>query len=156
MNTLVLTDQLNVLVRTLDACQERGQIGRKRVKEIRDSSITWWWAHCRVPWDFFLVFDPITQRKMEQMLREYGFPKEKVTAIMMVYKNTKAMVHSLDGDINFFDNISGDLQGSTLAAFLFIICLDYILWIWIDLIKRNSFTLKKTSSKKQWYLRKRN
>ena len=33
----------------------------------------------------------------------YGFPKEKVNAIMMLYKNTKPMIRSFDGDTNFFD-----------------------------------------------------
>ena len=46
---------------------------------------------------------------------------------MMLYKNTKAMVLSLDGDMDFFDNISGILPGHTLAPFVFIICLDYVL-----------------------------
>ena len=40
---------------------------------------------------------------MEQILLEYGLPKEIVSAIMMLYKNTKAMVRSPDGDTDFFD-----------------------------------------------------
>ena len=49
------------------------------------------------------------------------------------------MVHSPDGDTDFFDIFSGILQGATLAPYLFILCLDYVLWISIDLIK-NGFT----------------
>jgi hypothetical protein len=37
------------------------------------------------------------------------------------------MVHSPDGDTDFFDITTGVLQGDTLAPFLFIICLDYVL-----------------------------
>ena len=32
---------------------------------------------------------------------------------MMLYKNTKAIVLSLDGDTDFFDIVSGFLQGDT-------------------------------------------
>ena len=65
---------------------------------------------------------------------------------MMFYKNTKVKVHSLDGDTDFFD-IVGILQGDTLAPYLFKICLDYVLWMSINLIKENGFTLKKAISK---------
>ena len=37
------------------------------------------------------------------------------------------MVHSPDGDTPLFEITTGVLQGDTLAPFLFIICLDYIL-----------------------------
>ena len=52
-----------------------------------------------------------TQRKDEAN----GFPKEIITAIMMFYKNTKVMVCSPNGGINFFDIVAGVLQGDTLA-----------------------------------------
>ena len=45
---------------------------------------------------------------MEQMQQAHGLPKETVTAI-----NTKAMIHSLDGNINFFNIVNGVLQGDT-------------------------------------------
>ena len=37
----------------------------------------------------------------------YGPLKEIVTVIMMLYKNSKAMVRSLDKDIDFFDIVAG-------------------------------------------------
>ena len=43
---------------------------------------------------------------------------------------------------DFFDMVAGVLQGDTLAPFLFIICLDYVLRTSIDLIKENGFKLK--------------
>ena len=46
---------------------------------------------------------------------------------MMLYKNTKVNVHSSDGDTDYFDIVAGVLQGDTLAPYLFIICLDYVL-----------------------------
>ena len=53
--------------------------------------------------DFSKAFDSIDRRKMEQILLDYGLPKETVVAIMMLYKNTKVKVRSLDGDTYFFD-----------------------------------------------------
>ena len=62
--------------------------------------------------------------------------KETVTIIMILYKNMKVMVCSLDGDINYFDIVAGVLQGDTLLPCMFIIRLDDILWMQIDLIKK--------------------
>ena len=59
---------------------------------------------------------------------------------MMPYE---AMVHSPDGDTDFFDIVAGVLQGDILAQYLFIICQDYILRALIDLIKENGLTQKK-------------
>ena len=64
--------------------------------------------------------------------------------MMMLYKDTKAMVHSPDGNI-----VSGNLQGDKLTPFLFIICQDYVLWMSIDLMKENGFTLKKAKSRQR-------
>ena len=66
---------------------------------------------------------------------------------MMLYSNTKAKFLSPDGDTDFFD--VGILQGGTLAPYLFIICLDYVLRTSIDLIKENGFTLKKKKKGKE-------
>ena len=74
--------------------------------------------------DFSKAFD---RRKMEQILVPYSLPKETVTAIMMLYKNTKVKVRSLEGDIDYFDIVAGVLQGEMLAPYLFIIWLDYVL-----------------------------
>ena len=66
---------------------------------------------------------------MEKILLAYGIPKEIVAAIMILYRNTKSMVRSPNGDTEFFDILAGVLQGDTLAPFLFVICLDYVLRI---------------------------
>ena len=73
----------------------------------------------------------------------YGLPKEIVTVIMTVYKNTKAIVRLLNGDTEFFDIVTGVIQGGTLAAYMFILCPFYVLQASVDLIKENGFTLKK-------------
>ena len=77
--------------------------------------------------DFSKAFDTINREMMKIVLIKYGLPSETVNAIMILYKNTRSMVRSPDGDTPFFEITTGVLQGDTLAPFLFIICLDYIL-----------------------------
>ena len=71
--------------------------------------------------DFTKAFDSIHRGKMEQLLLTYGPLKETITAIMMLYWNTKVKVCSPDGDTDYFDIIAGVLQGEILAPYLFII-----------------------------------
>ena len=92
---------------------------------------------------FSKAFDSILRRKMEQILLTYSFPRETVSAIMMHYKNTKAMVRSPDSDTDFFDLVARVLKGDTLASFLFILCLVYILLTLIDLMKEKWSHTKK-------------
>ena len=87
--------------------------------------------------DFTKAFDSIHRGKMEQILLAYGLPKETIAAIMIIYRNTKVKVPSPDGDTDYFDIVARVLQGDTLAPYLFIICLDYVLRSSIDKIKEN-------------------
>jgi len=98
--------------------------------------------------DFSKAFDSIHRGKMEQILLAYGLPKETVAAIMMLYKDTKAMVRSPDGDTDFFGIAAGVLQGDTLAPYIFIICLDYVLRTSLDTMKEKGFTLRKARSRR--------
>ena len=92
------------------------------------------------------AFDSIHRGKIKQILLVFGLPKETITAIMMLYKNTEVKIHSPPGDA---DIVVGVLQRDTWATYLFIICLDYILQKLIALMKENGFTLKKVRSR--WY-----
>ena len=47
------------------------------------------------------------------------------------------------GNTDSFDTVAGAFEEDTLAWFLFIICLDYILWTSVDQMKENGFTLKQ-------------
>ena len=98
--------------------------------------------------DFTKAFDSIHRGKMEQILRAYGIPKETVAAITILYRNTKVKVRSPDGDTEYFDIVEGVLQGDTLAPYLFIICLDYVLRTSIDKIRENGFELTKKRSRR--------
>ena len=50
-------------------------------------------------------------------------------------------------ETEYFDIVAGVLQGDTLAPYLFIICLDYVLRTSIDKIKENGFELTKKRSR---------
>ena len=98
--------------------------------------------------DFTKAFDSIHRGKIEQILLAYGLPKETVAAIKIFYRNTKVKVRSPDRDTEYFDIVGGVLQGDTLAPYLFIICLDYVLRTSIDKIRENGFELTKKRSRR--------
>ena len=85
---------------------------------------------------------------MEQILLAYSLAKETVAAIMILNRNTKVKVRSPDGDTDYFDIVAWVLEGDTLAPYLFIICLDYVLRTSIDKIKENGFELTKKRSRR--------
>ena len=86
---------------------------------------------------------------MEQILLAYGIPKETVATIMILYRNTKVKVRSPDGDTVLLRHVVADVpQRDTLAPYLFIICLDYVLSTSINKIKENGFELTKKRSRR--------
>ena len=98
--------------------------------------------------DFTKAFDSIHRGKMEQILLVYGLPKETVAAIIMLYRNIKLKARSPDGDTDYIDIVAGVLQGNSLAPYLFITYLDYVLRTSIDKIKENGFELTKKRSRR--------
>ena len=80
---------------------------------------------------------------MEQILFAYGLSKETVAAIIMLNRNSKVKVRSPDRGTDYFEIVAGVLQGDTLAPYLFIIYLDYVLRKSIDKMKENGFKLTK-------------
>ena len=56
--------------------------------------------------DFTKAFDSIHRGKIEQILLAYGVPKETITAITILYRNTKVKVRSLEGDTKYFDIVA--------------------------------------------------
>ena len=61
----------------------------------------------------------------------------------------RTIVCSSDGNTDSFDIEAGDFYDETFASFLFLICQGYVLKTLIDLMKENSFTLKKKKGKKK-------
>ena len=47
--------------------------------------------------DFSKAFDSIHRGKMAENLNAYGIPGEIISSIMVVYKNTKSIVRTVDG-----------------------------------------------------------
>ena len=76
---------------------------------------------------------------MEQVLLAYSLPKETVAAIIMLYRNTKVKIGSLDGDTDYFDIVAGVLQGNRLALYL---------RKSINRIKENIFKVSKERSRR--------
>ena len=60
--------------------------------------------------------------KIEQILQTGSLSKETVTAIKILYKSTKAMVHSANNETLLCDTVARVLPGDLLALYLFIIC----------------------------------
>ena len=73
--------------------------------------------------------------------------KETIAVILMLYKNTKVKVVSLNGDSDYFDIVASMLQRETLAPYLFIISLD-CLRRYIDRMKDNGFKVAKERSRR--------
>ena len=57
----------------------------------------------------------------------YGIPDTIVQAINVINSNTQAVVLSPDGETDAFEILAGVLQGDTLAPYLFILVLDYVM-----------------------------
>ena len=98
--------------------------------------------------NFSKAFDSRYRGKIEKILLTYGLPKETVAAIMMLYKNSKVNVCSSDGGTDYFDIVPGVQQGDTLAPYLFIICLGYVLRMSIGIMKDNGFKWPKERSRR--------
>ena len=64
---------------------------------------------------------------MFEILKLYGIPDKIISAIKVLYTDTSATILTPDGEISYFSIKAGILQGDTLAPFLFIIVVDYVL-----------------------------
>ena len=77
--------------------------------------------------DFKKAFDTIHRGKMLAILKAYGIPEELVTAISIMYEDTTAKVITPGGETETFNILAGALQGDTLAPYLFVIVIDYVM-----------------------------
>ena len=62
---------------------------------------------------------------MMNILKAYDVPPRLLAAINKLYENTT--VNTPDGETSFFQLIAGVLKGYTLAPYLFVIFLDYVM-----------------------------
>ena len=82
--------------------------------------------------DFSKAFDSVDRERMFEILKLYGIPDKIVSAIKVLYSNTTSTILSPDGETSPFSILAGILQGDTLAPFLFIIVVDYVLRMSVD------------------------
>ena len=96
---------------------------RRLIEGIKDKNL-----ECVITFiDFKKAFDSVHRGKMLKILTAYGIPNTIVEAINTMYSSTKAVVLSPDGETEAFEILAGVLQGDTLAPYLFIIVLDYVM-----------------------------
>uniref|UniRef100_A0A1I8IR39 Endo/exonuclease/phosphatase domain-containing protein n=1 Tax=Macrostomum lignano TaxID=282301 RepID=A0A1I8IR39_9PLAT len=77
--------------------------------------------------DFRKAFDSVARGALVPVLRAYHVPQRLVSAVMALYQDTQAAVVTPDGLSDPFSTTSGVLQGDTLAPFLFVLVLDWVL-----------------------------
>ena len=73
------------------------------------------------------AFDFIDRRGIQIVLSKYGASALPIANVMQFYIGTSAVVATPHGNTETFSTTSGALQSYTLAPFLFINLLDYVL-----------------------------
>ena len=96
--------------------------------------------------DFKKAFDSVDRSKLMTILSAYGIPEKIVRAIAIMYTDTMAKVLSPDGETDFFEILAGVLQGDTLAPFLFVIVIDYVLRTAVEGYEHLGLTLSEGRS----------
>ena len=96
--------------------------------------------------DFSKAFDSVDRSKMFDILKLYGIPDKIITAIKVLYTDTSSTILTSDGETPPFSISSGILQGDTLAPFLFIIVVDYVLRMSLDTISDKGLEIKPRQS----------
>jgi hypothetical protein len=77
--------------------------------------------------DFAKAFDSVSRPAIARILEFYGIPSSIIKSIMALYHGTSARVRTPKGPTDFFATSAGVLQGDTLAPFLFVLVVDYVL-----------------------------
>ena len=77
--------------------------------------------------DFRRAFDSVDRHSLGEILATYRVPPRLISGILALYQDTTAAVLTSDGLTEEFSTTSGVLQGDTLAPFLFVLLLDWVL-----------------------------
>ena len=77
----------------------------------------------------------VHRSKLAEILRAYDIAKETAEAIIMLYTDMQSLVFSPDGDTEFFSISAGILQGDTLEPLIFILTLNYVLRMSLDITR---------------------
>ena len=92
--------------------------------------------------DFSKAFDSKDRSVMFEILGLYGIPQPILDAIRLMYTNNTSTILSPDGETAPIDIKARILQGDTLAPFLFIMVVDYVLRMSLDLSKDKGLEIK--------------
>ena len=76
---------------------------------------------------FAKAFDSVKWNYLETILRLYGIPEQLIRAILSLYNGAQARVRTQDSLTDPFYLTKGVLQGDTLAPYLFVIIMDWVL-----------------------------
>ena len=96
--------------------------------------------------DFSKAFDSVDRSKMFEILELYGIPNEITMTIKVMYTDTSSTILTTDGETPSFPILAGILLGDTLAPFLFIIVVDYVMRISVDTMSENGYQLRPKRS----------
>ena len=96
--------------------------------------------------DFSKAFDSVNRKAVLQILLNYGILEETVQAIAIMYNNPSSYVQSMDGPTKEFFTTAGILQAVTLAPYLFVIVVDYILRQSVRTMKEKGIDIKPKRS----------
>ena len=96
--------------------------------------------------DFSKAFDSVDREKTFEILKLYGIPDKMISAIKVLYTDTSSTILTPDGETPSFSIQAGILQGDTLAPFLFIVIVDYVLRMSVDTIDSKGFQIKPKRS----------
>ena len=99
--------------------------------------------------DFSKAFDSVDRSKMFEILRLYGIPEGIIAAIKVMYTDNSSTVMTTDGETQAFPTLAGILQGDTLAPFLFIMVVDYIMRVSVDTISEKGYLLHPRRGSRQ-------
>jgi Reverse transcriptase (RNA-dependent DNA polymerase) len=102
------------------------QLAAKRIfVEIKDWSEAWFVA---IFIDFSRAFDAVKGTWILAVLSHYNIPEELVTADISIYNGAQAKVRCNNDQFTCYIDLNiGVLQGDTLAPYLFVIVLDYVM-----------------------------
>ena len=98
--------------------------------------------------DFRKAFDSVHRGILMKILRAYGIPDKIVDLIEKTYTDTFAKVMTSDGLTEAFAILAGVLQGDTLAPYIFIIVVDYVMRTALKDLDEPGFTLTPRQSRR--------
>ena len=98
--------------------------------------------------DFKKAFDSVHRGLLMKILKACGLPDEIVRLIESLHTGTKGKVRTSDGLTELFEILAGVLQGDTLAPYLFVIVIDYIMTVVIDEVPDAGFTVRPARSRR--------